>query len=65
MTRFTARAFRRKISRKNKKSRRQTQRRRRVQRGGNTFSRAIPPAAVLANPLKEGDEYKGNNAGIL
>lgn len=59
MTRFTARAFRRKISRKvkkSKKSRRQTRRRGRKQRGGgNTFSRAIPENAVIANVVEWDD----------
>lgn len=58
MTRFTARAFRRKISRKmkkSKKSRQQTRRGRKQRGGGNTFSRAIPEKAVIANVVEWDD----------
>lgn len=61
MTRFTARAFRRRMTKKSKKTRgrrrtRQTRRRARAQKGGgDTFSREIPKDAVKANPMEWDD----------
>lgn len=52
MTRFTSRTFRRRISRKAKKSRRRQTRRRSQRGGGDTFSREIPKNAVVANPIQ-------------
>jgi hypothetical protein len=60
MTRFTARAFRRRMTKKSKKTRgrrraHQTRRRRAQKGGGDTFSREIPKDAVKANPMEWDD----------
>jgi len=54
MTRFTSRSFRRRISRKAKKSRRRQTRKRSTPTvgGGDTFSREIPKNAVVTNPIQ-------------
>lgn len=60
--RFTAKAFKRKLSRKRKQKRQRTRRLRRKQRGGdipNTTDERLMKAGYLANPLIESDSYQG------
>ena len=63
MTRFASKTFKKKLRRKHatRKIHRVRKGLKKLRGGGNTLSRAIPKAAVRANPL-DTDEYRGDDA---
>lgn len=58
--RFTSRTFRRRLSKKGRVRKTRRAQRPKKQRGGAFGGMDIPKEAIITNPLKESDNYHGD-----